>query len=453
MDMTYEEARNYTKAIGKTGSILGLASIENLMHELGDVQEELSVFHIAGTNGKGSVGTYLFYALKEAGYTVGRYTSPAVFDPLEVWQVNGENISIEDYTKTLSQVKAACDVLVSKGMPQPTVFEVETAVAFLYFYRKKCDYVLLETGMGGGTDATNLISKPVCSVITSVSMDHMQFLGNSLAQIADAKAGIIKKGCPVVTVRQKPEAMEVIEQRAKEMNAAIYVAETAGIKVLKQSPFALKMKLPVKQHVCDAMNISGRETKAEIEIITQMAGNCQIENAALAVKVLTEVAKLPVQTIQKGMEKALWPGRFEVLLREPLFVIDGAHNEDAAEKLRQTVENYFTNRRITYIIGVLADKEHDKMLQKMLFLADKVYTVTPANPRALDSRKLAEEALKYHSAVTACDSVEEAVEGALQEAGAEDVILAFGSLSYLGEVRKFLEKHGKTAGKRTESTE
>lgn len=443
--MTYEEARQYTKTIGKTGSILGLASIEKLMHELGDIQEELSVFHIAGTNGKGSVGTYLFYALREAGYTVGRYTSPAVFEPLEVWQINGENISIENYTRTLSQVKAACDVLVSKGMPHPTVFEVETAVAFLYFYQKKCDYVILETGMGGRTDATNLISHPFCSVITSVSMDHMQFLGNSLAQIADAKAGIIKKGCPVVTVRQKPEVMEVIEKEAKEKNAAIYVAKTTGIKVLKQSPYALQIKLPAEQNVYSDRNIRIQETDGGIDITTHMTGNYQIENASLAVKVLTEVAKLPVQTIQKGMEKALWPGRFEVLLKEPLFVIDGAHNEDAAEKLRKTIENYFTNRRITYIIGVLADKEHDKMLQKMLFLADKVYTVTPANPRALDGRKLAKEALKYHSEVTACDSVGEAVESAMRGADAADVIVAFGSLSYLGEVRQCIGKYGKMA--------
>lgn len=436
--MTYEEAREYTKTISKTGSILGLAGIQNLMHELGDIQEKLSIIHIAGTNGKGSVGTFLSYALQEAGYTVGRYTSPAVFSELEVWQINGENIAIEDYTSILSQVKDACDVLVSGGMPHPTIFEVETAIAFLYFYRKNCDYVLLETGMGGSTDATNLILAPVCSVITSISMDHMQFLGNSLAEIAQAKAGIIKKGRPVVTVRQKPEAMAVIEEAAKQQNALLYVAETAEAEVLEKNPFILRLRIRGKENNACGAGAPWREGNHDMEIRTHMTGEYQIENVMLALKVLAEIVKLPTEAIQKGMEKAVWSGRFEVLLKEPLFIIDGAHNEDAAEKLRKTVQNYFTNRQITYIIGVLADKEHEKMLKTMLPFARKVYTVTPDSPRALDGRKLAEEASKYHEAVFSCDSVEEAVKNALQEADAEDVILAFGSLSYLGEVRRLM---------------
>lgn len=201
--MNYGQARAYAVNVSRSGSILGLDSIENLMHELGDIQEQLKIIHIAGTNGKGSTGAYLERVLIEAGYRVGRYSSPAVFDPMEVWRINLQSMSHEEYADIMEQVKCACDRMVEKGMEQPTIFEVETAMAFLYFYQKKCDYVLLEVGMGGRTDATNVIRKPVCSVITSVSMDHMQFLGNTLTEIAQAKAGIIKKDCPVVTILQK----------------------------------------------------------------------------------------------------------------------------------------------------------------------------------------------------------------------------------------------------------
>ena len=170
--MNYGQARAYAVNVSRSGSILGLDSIENLMHELGDIQEQLKIIHIAGTNGKGSTGAYLERVLIEAGYRVGRYSSPAVFDPMEVWRINLQSMSHEEYADIMEQVKCACDRMVEKGMEHPTIFEVETAMAFLYFYQKKCDYVLLEVGMGGRTDATNLIKKPVCSVITSVSMDH-----------------------------------------------------------------------------------------------------------------------------------------------------------------------------------------------------------------------------------------------------------------------------------------
>ena len=213
--MNYEQARAYAVNVSRSGSILGLDSIENLMHELGDIQERLKIIHIAGTNGKGSTGAYLERVLIEAGYRVGRYSSPAVFDPMEVWRINLQSMSHEEYADIMEQVKCACDRMVEKGMEHPTIFEVETAMAFLYFYQKKCDYVLLEVGMGGRTDATNLIRKPVCSVITSVSMDHMQFLGNTLTEIAQAKAGIIKKDCPIVTIMQKAEAMEAIKAEAE----------------------------------------------------------------------------------------------------------------------------------------------------------------------------------------------------------------------------------------------
>lgn len=436
--MTYEEARTYSKTISKTGSILGLDSIRNLMRELSDVQEKLSILHLAGTNGKGSVGTFLAAGLKEAGYRVGRYTSPAVFSPLEVWQIDGSPITEEEYADILTQVKAACDRLCRRGLPQPTVFEVETAMAFLWFYQKKCDYVLLETGMGGREDATNLITKPLCSVLTSISMDHMQFLGDTLEKIAAEKAGIIKENCPVVSAWQKEEALRVIRQKAEEKKAPLILADVKKCKILKED-----LNMIQYLYLEDACKEAEWDSKKDIFTL-HMTGRYQIENSMLALTVLRQIFKLPRKTIQKGFAKAGWAGRFEILREKPLFVIDGAHNIDAAEKLKETIENYFTNCRITYIIGILQDKEHRKMLETLLPFSGCVYTVTPENSRAMDGKLLQQEiekiwqetGQKQGKRVIACDTVEQAVQQALVAAGQADVILAWGSLSYLGRLKE-----------------
>ena len=446
--MNYEQARLCAQQIGKSGSILGLESIQNLMRELSDVQEKLNIIHIAGTNGKGSVGAFLESVLMEAGYKVGRYTSPAVFDPLEVWRINQTNISREDYARIFEQVKAACDSMVSKGMPHPTIFEVETAMAFVWFYENSCDYVLLEVGMGGRTDATNLITHPVCSVLASISLDHMQFLGNTVEEIALVKAGIIKENCPVVTTSQgryRDRILPVIWKVAEEKQAPLFISDPVEAVLLEDTPEQLRFSCP----------LAGT-------ITLSMAGSYQIENAMLAIHVLKDVLKIKDSVICSGMAKTKWPGRFEVIHRNPWVILDGAHNEDAAVKLAMAVENYFTNKPITYIIGVLADKEHAKVLKAMLPYAGAVYTVTPDNPRAMTAEKLAEEAvgivsdlykerqqknenmqvitiLEQKPEVKACHSITEAVEQALAHTATDGVILAFGSLSYLKEVKQTIQ--------------
>ena len=423
--MTYEEAKLYIEKVSQTGSILGLENIQNLMQELGDVQEKLNIIHIAGTNGKGSTGAFIESVLMEAGYRVGRYTSPAVFEPFEVWRINGENITETAYLACLEEVKQACERMLAKGMAQPTVFEVETALAFVYFYKEKCDYVLLEVGMGGETDATNLITKPVCSVITSISMDHMQFLGHSLAEIALVKAGIIKEGCPVVTgSTQKTEVMQVIRKVADRKSTELFLAD---VKCIKESGAV---------HISLGGITYQHEEFGDVRL--KLAGAYQIENSILAAAVCKNVLQLSNEVILRGLEKTCWPGRFEVVSEQPLIILDGAHNEDAAEKLSQTLQKHFTNRRITYIIGVLADKEHAKMLEQMLPLAHQVYTVTPPNKRALDGAALAEEVRSFGKNAVYCESIREAVVLSMKEAGMgnTDVIVAFGSLSYLSELKK-----------------
>jgi len=423
--MTYEEAKVYIEEVSRTGSILGLESIQNLMAELGDVQEQLNIIHIGGTNGKGSTGAFIESVLIEAGYRVGRYTSPAVFEPFEVWRMNRENISLERYLECLELVKEACERMLEKGLPQPTVFEVETALAFVYFYQEKCEYVLLEVGMGGKTDATNLITKPVCSVLTSISMDHMQFLGSSLSEIARVKAGIVKEGCPVVTAgKQNPEVLQILRDVTAERNAKLIVTDDA-------------------ENVNVMAGIGGIDYKHKKagKIHLSMPALYQIENSDLAITVCMEVLNIPADIIRKGIDKAKWPGRFEQISRSPLVVIDGAHNEDAAKKLAEVVRNYFTKQRITYIIGVLADKEHAKMLELMLPYAHRIYTVTPLNKRALDGAVLAEEVRSFGKEAVYCKSIREAAVSAVKDArmGETEIIVAFGSLSYLAELKEAVD--------------
>lgn len=433
--MTYGEARAFLEETKQYGSVLGLDSIRALMDKLSNVQDELPVIHVAGTNGKGSTCAMLASILQEAGLRVGRYSSPAVFSYEEIYQINGEPISHESYAGCMAQVKNACERLMAEGEPHPTSFEIETAIAFLYFAQENCDLVLLEVGMGGATDATNVIRKPVCAVLTDISRDHMGFLGETLTEIAEIKAGIIKEGVPVVSAEQQPEAMTVISKVAEQRQAKLIVAKTERIQNVSYDADRMKLTL------------LGRERRQKMEYQLGLTGAYQARNALLAVTV-AEVLRLsgyPVteRAVADGLMYAVWSGRFETIHRKPRIIIDGAHNEDAAKQLRATIENCFTNEPITYIIGVLADKEHEKMLQLLLPYAGRVYTVTPHNPRALPGETLCAEARKYHSDVTNMESVQAAVESAVMGAGEEDVILAFGSLSYLCEVKEAVQSLAK----------
>ena len=444
--MTYAQARRFAQEASKSGSVLGLASIRALMSELNDVQETLPIIHLAGTNGKGSVGAYLASIFCAAGLSVARYTSPAVFDPLEVFTYNGENITESEYAKVMSQVKDACDIMVSAGKECPTIFEIETAVAFLWFYEKKPDIVLLETGMGGATDATNLITHPLASVITTISMDHMQFLGNTLGEIAAVKAGIIKENCPVFSAPQKPEVVQVLKKTAEEKHAGITFVDGEKLQIREEKPGTMAFSC--------CLETGNAKEHTVCELTTSMSGHYQMRNAALAANVAFQLfpkvkandsatgtqREEILALIQKGIADASWPGRFEVLGTNPLFVIDGAHNEDAAKELAATIENCFTNTKLTYIIGVLADKEHDKMLRLMSPYACRVYTVTPDNTRALSAKALAAEARTYYEHVTEASSVEQALSFALEH---EEPVLAFGSLSYLGQLRNAYKKQNR----------
>ncbi len=429
--MTYEEARNYIMEAKTRGIVMGLDTMRNLMARLGNVQDGIPVVHITGTNGKGSVGAYLYSIFHEAGITVGRYYSPAVFDPLEVWQYEGEQITKREYARMMTRVKAACDQMEAEGLALPTSFEIETAIAFLYFYEKKPGVALIEVGMGGAQDATNVVSHPIATIFTRISLDHVKQLGSTIEEIAREKIGIIKEGCSVYSAPQEPVVEQMIRDRAEELGCHIGVVKANKIKLIHMEPGDLRFLYK------------------DITMHTTMGGLCQMENAAVATKaafhtlpkLLYENDYMSVRRIARasvGIELAHWPGRYEVIDRDPLFIIDGAHNEDAAKQLADTLDQCFPNQRITYIMGVLADKDFRGILRQMQPHAGKMYTVTPDNPRALDGKVLAEEAREQGIDAVALTSVNAAVRKAISLG---EPVLAFGTLSYLGKVRACVEKN------------
>ena len=420
--MNYGQAMEYIQSLSARGIVPGLDSIRELCERLGNPQKQTKWIHVAGTNGKGSAVAYLSAVLKRAGYRVGCYVSPTIRDYRERISVSGSMISKVALAEGMTLVKEACDAMVSDGLSQPTPFEVETALAFWYFAKKKCDLGILEVGMGGLMDATNVIEGTVLEVITSIGMDHMQFLGGTLEKIAEQKAGIIKPGSAVVCMEQSEDVLKVIEKKAKKEGASLTVSRASQ---------ATKVRYGLEKQSFHYGNYG------KLEIC--LAGTCQIDNACLAAdacKVLTGLGyEISDEAIREGLKETRWDGRLTVVQKHPLMVIDGAHNEDAAQKLAKAIEMYFTNRRIIYIMGVLRDKAYDRIIELTHAYADQIITVTPPeNPRALPALDLAQEIAKVHPSVTVASSLEEAVEMARLLAGKDDVILAFGSLSYLGRL-------------------
>ena len=430
--MTEKECLDFMDELKKSGIVPGLGSIKELCRRLGNPQDAFPCIHIAGTNGKGSVLAYLSTVYKTAGYRVGAFSSPAVFNPRETIRVDGKNMTKKAYTEGLEKIKEAVETIKADGLPAPTAFEAEVALAFLYFADKKCDIVMLEAGMGGREDATNLITRTLAAVLMPIGMDHMQFLGGTLDKIAYQKAGIIKKGCVAVSaVQQEEAAAEIRKEAEKQGCSCIFATVPEKIKYgLKKQKFTYR----------DAFGTLHKDMEITIP------GVCQAENAAVAIEVVEALNRqntfvVSAENLRRGLLETSWPGRFEALREKPYFVIDGAHNEPAAKKLVQSVSAYFSNKRIIYIMGMLKDKEYEKVAEITYPYADQIITVTPPeNKRALSAMDLAAAVSVYHPRVTTAGSVEEAVEMAYLLAGKEDVILCFGSLSFLGRVRDILGK-------------
>ena len=419
--MNYKEARVYLDEVSKYGSVLGLESMRELLRRLGNPQNELKFIHISGTNGKGSVLAYLSTILSGAGYRTGRYISPTLFSYRERIQVDGEYIEKESLACHVTAIAAAAGDMQKAGLPSPTVFEIETALAFLYFKEKRCDIVTLEVGCGGLLDATNVITTTLMEVIASISMDHTDLLGDTLAKIAAQKAGIIKPDTMVVSAQQKSEAAQVIEDTCKEQHCTLQMVDES--------------KISNVHYGAEGQTFSYKTWE---NVAISLAGSYQIKNAALALEGVEALRKLGYalsdQQVREGLLHTAWRGRFTTLRRDPTVIIDGAHNPAAALELKESLERYFPGKTLYFVMGMFKDKDYAQVIDLTAPLARHIITVeTPGNPRAMPARELAEAVGKVNPSVEWADSVAHGVEKALAMAGKEDAVIVFGSLSFLGE--------------------
>lgn len=419
--MNYKEARVYLDEVSKYGSVLGLESMRELLRRLGDPQNELKFIHISGTNGKGSVLAYLSTILSGAGYRTGRYISPTLFSYRERIQVDGEYIEKESLACHVTAIAAAAEDMQKAGLPSPTVFEIETALAFLYFKEKRCDIVTMEVGCGGLLDATNVITTTLMEVIASISMDHTDLLGDTLAKIAAQKAGIIKPDTMVVSAQQKSEAAQVIEDTCKEQHCTLQMVDES--------------KISNVHYGAEGQTFSYKTWE---NVAISLAGSYQIKNAALAIEGVEALRKLGYalsdQQVREGLLHTAWRGRFTTLRRDPTVIIDGAHNPAAALELKESLERYFPGKTLYFVMGMFKDKDYAQVIDLTAPLARHIITVeTPGNPRAMPARELAEAVGKVNPSVEWADSVAHGVEKALAMAGKEDAVIVFGSLSFLGE--------------------
>ena len=424
----------------KRGSVPGLDAIEGLLEELGHPEDNLKIVHIAGTNGKGSIFAHLSSILIAAGFKVGRYISPTISCYEERFQINGEYIIKDKLARLYNIVEEAMKREEEKTGLKPTLFEVETAISFLYFKEEKVDYALIEVGMGGRMDATNVIRHPELTVISSISYDHQAFLGDTLEEIAWQKAGIIKESCPVVLSENSDEVCKVIEQEATKKKVKCIEIKPTDYEVLSETPYGstflwkeqrYETKLPGRHQVSNAVT-----ALAASEYLFRK--DYEKNNARKAIaKKLDEMNVKSAQ--QGGIIRTCWPGRLEVLKKEPLFYRDGAHNPDGAKKLAAFLQKYFTNKKIIYIMGVLKDKEYKKMLRYLMPMAKEVYVFKPKNERGLSAQILADTIKEVADvSVTIESDVNAAVFRALDTAKPDDVLVACGSLSFMEEMEDIL---------------
>ena len=422
--MDFLEAQNYLEKVrSQKGIVLGLDTMRHLMVKLNNPQDKVKFIQVAGTNGKGSTAAYLTSILSEAGIKVGRYTSPAVFSSTEQYFACGSCISESEYAKG---VTAVAEAAASLDGEIPTAFEQETALAFWYFAQKGCELAILEAGLGGDMDATNIVTTTVCSIITSISMDHCRILGNKISEIAAHKAGIIKPGAPVICIEQKEDAMEPIRAAAKAADTPLYEVHRDEVRQI----FSDKRESIVFFREFENLHL-------------KMLGSCQPENAALAVQaasVLSRSYPIEKKHIYDGIEKTRWGGRFELHSGSPDIILDGAHNPDGIRRLRESVNQMFGAVPICYVCGVLADKDYEKEIEILFGRASNVFTVTPPSPRAMKSTDL-KAAIKERFpqlkviSFDSEDGIEKAMEAAVSQ---NNPVVVCGTLTILARVKEWM---------------
>ena len=431
--MIYEEAMKYIHEVGNFGSNYGLERTYRLLEILGNPQENLKLIHIAGTNGKGSITAMVTELLKGKGFKVGMYTSPFLEEFEERIQINGVNIPKIKLGELMDEVKAAVDKVVLEGYNHPTEFEIITCLMLLYFKEECVNYGVVEVGLGGRLDSTNVIS-PILSIIASISFDHTNLLGNTLGEIASEKAGIIKNNIPVVIYPQEEEAYKVIKSKAEEMNATLYSLDDAeGILVEVLNDAGYYQRIGVR--------LEGEKFEVDLPLL----GEHQIKNLLVALKAYKIICKneklsFNIEEVKSSISKVRWIGRLEVMSQKPLVVIDGAHNIQGITALNENVKKYFKYNNIYLLLGILADKEVEKMVKVITPSAKKVYALTPHSERAELCEDLKEVILKYNSNCIAVEDYKEALKMVCEEAGENDLILISGSLYMIGDMRRIINK-------------
>ncbi len=432
--MKYNEALEYIHGTYKFGSKLGLSNIRMLLEKLGNPQDGLKIIHVAGTNGKGSTCAFINSVLSEAGNKVGLYTSPYLEVFNERIQINGNPIEDERLADLTQRVKEKVEILLSEGNTHPTEFEIVTAIAFCYFKEENVDILILEVGMGGRLDATNVIKNSLVSVIAPLALDHTQYLGETIGEIAREKGGIIKENGFVISATQPIEAEKVIREICKEKHAKLETVKTYNYQIVRRSLKTYEFKSMI-------LNISGN---LKIELL----GEHQIRNCILAVRVLEFLVsqygiELDSDVILRGLEKTRWPGRLEVVSENPCVIIDGAHNKHGAIVLSNFMEYHFNPKKrrgfkTIGVIGVLEDKDVSGIIEETVHYFDSIIATEPENKRAMKAEDLKALLEMSHDSVDGIKSWKEAIEKALADANPEDCIVVYGSLYLIGYVRSFI---------------
>lgn len=419
--MTAEQAIAYIHSVFWKGSIPGLGRTQTLLEKLGNPQDSLKYIHIAGTNGKGSTAAMTASILRKAGYRTGLYTSPYIYRFHERIQVDGEQISDEDLVAVTEYVKPLADSMEEA----PTEFELVCCIAFEYFKRKQCDIVVLEVGMGGEFDATNVIKTPEVAVITNIGLDHTDYLGSTVEQIARTKAGIFKEGGSAVIYRGKPSVEAVFEEVCAQRNVCLKKADFEGLKLHSHG---------LEGQVFDCGARKG--------LRLPLLGDHQLHNAAVVLGIVDTLIEkgwnITEQHIYEGIRDVTWPGRFDIVSRDPLFIIDGGHNPQCIEALIKNIQDYLQDRKVIALTGVLADKDYGDMYKPVMPLVEQFVCITPDNPRKLEADQLAMYLQQAGAQAEACQSIRTGVLRAMELAGKDGVVLCFGSLYSIGAIHDAL---------------
>ena len=415
-----DEAQSFIQKTCWMGAKLDLSRITELCALLGNPQKRLSFVHIAGTNGKGSTAAMLSNVLIAAGYRTGLFTSPPLFSFGERMQINGTHASDEEVMMLAWEVKQAAE----KMQDHPTEFEIITAMSFVYFYRQHCDIVVLEVGMGGRLDATNVIDKPLVAVITSIGLDHMEFLGNTKEKIAAEKAGIIKHGTVVVSHPQETAVAEVIKAKCED--------ESARLKFVNENEiFSVKIDLDGQEFMYKSESFK-----------SSLLGEHQLLNAACAIEVVNALRELGIAisdaALQNGLCGVKWPARFEILRKSPPFVLDVAHNPAGVETAIKTLKSVFPDKTLIFLLGVLKDKDYVKMTELLIPHAANIITVPTDGSRSLSAEELAKTASRFGFEAIPCENVQKGVDTATLLSQSGGVVCALGSLSTVHIVKKTL---------------